>query len=249
MKKKITALLAGALLMASSAMALPFGPGGAGQLQGVLNGITVGGTSSVNAASDMLADGSDAYWHIGASGGSVASMVIELGSYAPNNQLYVYDPTNPLNKALLFSGSATVGTQAMLSIYSTGEVFVNFAYKGTFGSTNFGYAIASQDGTFYSDTRLNETLANGQKADHMLAYQGTGDTVKIGPFAAGPWGANEYILAFEDLYGNGADFNFTDMVVMVESVQPVPEPGTMVLLGAGLLGLAVFGKRRMNKTA
>lgn len=32
-------------------------------------------------------------------------------------------------------------------------------------------------------------------------------------------------------------------------ISPVPEPGTMVLLGAGLLGLAIAGKRRMNKEA
>jgi len=31
--------------------------------------------------------------------------------------------------------------------------------------------------------------------------------------------------------------------------QPVPEPGTMMLLGLGLLGMAVYGKRRMNKHA
>jgi hypothetical protein len=30
---------------------------------------------------------------------------------------------------------------------------------------------------------------------------------------------------------------------------PVPEPGTMALLGFGMLGLAIFGKRKMNKEA
>jgi len=32
-------------------------------------------------------------------------------------------------------------------------------------------------------------------------------------------------------------------------VAPVPEPGTMMLFGIGMLGLAVYGKRRMNKEA
>jgi len=36
--------------------------------------------------------------------------------------------------------------------------------------------------------------------------------------------------------------------VILEKV-PVPEPGTMVLLGIGMLGMAIFGKRRMNKNA
>ena len=30
---------------------------------------------------------------------------------------------------------------------------------------------------------------------------------------------------------------------------PVPEPGTIALLGLGMAGLAIFGKRRMNKEA
>lgn len=30
---------------------------------------------------------------------------------------------------------------------------------------------------------------------------------------------------------------------------PVPEPGTIMLLGVGILGLAVYGKRKMNKEA
>jgi hypothetical protein len=39
------------------------------------------------------------------------------------------------------------------------------------------------------------------------------------------------------------------MKVYGNDLTPVPEPGTMMLLGIGMLGLAVYGKRRMNKEA
>jgi hypothetical protein len=41
--------------------------------------------------------------------------------------------------------------------------------------------------------------------------------------------------------GSGNTFYVTD-----GSSPPVPEPGTLMLLGAGFLGLAVYGKRRMH---
>ncbi len=31
------------------------------------------------------------------------------------------------------------------------------------------------------------------------------------------------------------------------NVNPVPEPGTLALLGSGLLGLAIYGKRKLNR--
>jgi hypothetical protein len=97
-------------------------------------------------------------------------------------------------------------------------------------------------GIFYSDT-----LLNSDGWDHMYAYEGGyGDEVTLPSTAlgstTGEWLANEYILAFEDLYGSlsgsTSDWDYTDFVVMVESVTPVPVPGAVLL---GILGLSAAG--------
>lgn len=51
------------------------------------------------------------------------------------------------------------------------------------------------------------------------------------------------------LFGNWSDDPLEAWGAALDNVRvdPVPEPGTMVLFGAGLLGLAIFGKRRMNQ--
>jgi hypothetical protein len=59
------------------------------------------------------------------------------------------------------------------------------------------------------------------------------------------------VIADADLYGKEFYTHFTmgcgNDNLMGHGVAPVPEPGTMMLLGVGILGLAIFGKRRMNK--
>lgn len=212
-------------------------------LQGVLNDITVSGDSSVDVTADMLADtgpgNHDSYWSITASGTSVTTLIIELASFANTNKFGIYDYMDPTKYVEVFDGSAGQGDQATVTIMADGLVKVNQISSGVnFGGNLFGYYLDATVGNnnnaaiFYSDTQFNN-----DSVDHMYAYQGTGDTVQLPGYNEGTWTPNEWILAWEDLW-NGGDEDYTGFVVMVESVEPVPVPGAVLL---GLLGLSAAG--------
>jgi hypothetical protein len=232
------------MLVAGQAMAT------SAALQTVLDNITIApipGDSSIDVTTDYVADTWDSYWNITGTGGSVSTMIIELASFAPNNIFGVYDPANPATRVPIFLGPDVAGTQKTLSITALGDVYINHADTGVdFTTTTFGFY---QDSTFYATGGLwfSYTPLNSDGMDHMYAYQGINvDTVQIPPWGPGLWTDSEFVVAFEDLDASVSDWDFTDMVVMVESVNPIPEPGTLLLLGLGLIGVVGIGRKKFK---
>ncbi len=247
----VNAAVAGVLglSMAGAANAtVVFGDGGAA-LQGVLNNITnvtpanPSGNSSVNVVTDQFSP--DQTWAITGSGGSISTLIIELAGFAGSNSFGIYDATDPSKTVEVFSGPQGAGAQASLAILADGSVILNIVNDTgvDFAGNAFGFYlnVAATGNRWYSDTTLNT-----DGLDHMAAYQGNdSDVIQIPPFSAGTWTSSEYILAWEDLHASVSDLDYTDFVVIVESVKPIPEPGILALLGLGLLGMV--GGRRFTK--
>lgn len=60
-------------------------------------------------------------------------------------------------------------------------------------------------------------------------------------------GGADRILTFACVQKYGTPILHNNVQGQVASVTPVPEAGTMILLGTGLIGLAGYGRKRFRK--
>lgn len=235
-KATFLAALAASALVATTASASYMFSGSS--LQRILDDITAGGPSSINVNDDQYQP--DEKWSLTASGASSLRLIVELAGFADYNSFGVYDPNDTYNTVQLFGGGNSAGDVAfmfdaggnqLVSLNTGGLIDV-----GIFSGAYFGFYLDTPNGTFYSEQSQNAD----DGADHMIAFQGAGsdylNLLGTSALSTRKWTPNEFILAWEDLYGLG-DRDYDDFVVMVESVVGVPEPSTLALYGISLLGL------------
>ena len=225
--KRMTAVLAGAMLlmgMATAAQAVP-----------TLTLSLSDGTSSVTVLDNSAGDlnpllGSISY--LDAVGFPVwSSFEVNSGISKPNIEnssvLSVMD--------LHFNGTSTGAGTFTLTLMDTGfnlntpNVSPNTEASLQIGGTSSALGSVKFD-ALYNGNLIGSTLSTGSPfADTAVTFL---DTV------------NAYSLTeILTITHTKAGITTGDAYL---ALTPVPEPGTMMLLGAGFLGLAIYGKRRKN---
>lgn len=233
--KKLSVLLAGAMLMmATSAWAIPTLDAGYSWINAPFWTNTDKTTLPANGNSQFALTFENAYYESDFGLFSVTGTTLNPVAIETKFQIFKYNQ-NPTT-----TGSGMPGTKATVFFKNDGSVSLDgttfTAFEREFGfyfDVHTNPTSDTVDSSFYSYNPFNTPTSEAGKNHVLTAFNKT---------------THEVLIYLDDqLIATGSDRDFDDMVVYGNDLAPVPEPGTMVLLGFGMLGLAIYGKRRMNK--
>jgi len=222
MKKRMAALLAGAALM--------LGMGASAQAF----------TLTISSGADTITVVDNSALDLNATVGSIA-WIGNLNGIAVNFASGYEKLTSTLTVFDLASITVSGGTagQSISFVLSDSGIILN-----TLATTPNIVVTQTLTGANLTGTVINsgDVKINGTSVSGIAASaDGSGNVVTTGLDTIGGTYTLDELVNLTFVEANSS-ISLDDNV----KISPVPEPGTMVLLGAGMLGVAIFGKRRMN---
>lgn len=173
-----------------------------------------------------------------------AQVVMDVTNAGAGQVLFTFSNSGPLASSITdiyFDGTPLL----------THQNFVN-----VIGAVSYGVGASPGNLPGGNDPLYNFSADHSYDSNSPTQPNGINPLESLGILFQSGSSFNDILAALDDAslrvglhvqgFASGGSESFIDTP---STVSPVPEPGTMLLLGTGLLGLAVYGKRRMNREA